>query len=135
MNGKLGTGAEDNAPSPTAITASPLPQGARLPCTSILHAHAHSSAHASGHASAPAPSQTLSPDGSGSGSGGSSSGSGSDGTDAPFFTHVSAGCEHSAAIDSRGVLYTWGHGDGGRLGHGDCVAVGQPTGAFVCLCA
>jgi alpha-tubulin suppressor-like RCC1 family protein len=34
-------------------------------------------------------------------------------------THMSAGCEHSAAIDSSGKLYTWGHGEGGRLGKGD----------------
>ena len=32
---------------------------------------------------------------------------------------ISAGCEHSAAITDSGLLYTWGHGDGGRLGHGD----------------
>ena len=32
---------------------------------------------------------------------------------------ISAGCEHSAAITDTGLLYTWGHGDGGRLGHGD----------------
>ena len=60
---------------------------------------------------------------------------------------ISAGCEHrqddilfntniivisyfhrcSAAISSDGDLYTWGHGDGGRLGHGDCVAYCVPT--------
>ncbi len=32
---------------------------------------------------------------------------------------ISAGSEHSACISEKGVLYTWGHGDGGRLGHGD----------------
>lgn len=32
---------------------------------------------------------------------------------------ISCGCEHSAAILEDGTLYTWGHGDGGRLGHGD----------------
>ncbi|RYH25810.1 hypothetical protein EON65_15255 [archaeon] len=30
----------------------------------------------------------------------------------------SAGCEHSAAITADGEVYTWGHGDGGRLGIG-----------------
>ena len=29
------------------------------------------------------------------------------------------GCEHSIAISLNGELYTWGHGDSGRLGHGD----------------
>ena len=38
--------------------------------------------------------------------------------------HIAAGCEHSAAINSEGVLFTWGHGDGGRLGHGDNNQVG-----------
>jgi alpha-tubulin suppressor-like RCC1 family protein len=32
---------------------------------------------------------------------------------------ISAGSEHSAAISDTGTVYTWGHGDGGRLGHGD----------------
>jgi alpha-tubulin suppressor-like RCC1 family protein len=44
----------------------------------------------------------------------------------PFFekhsskaVHISAGCEHSAAITADGSMFSWGHGDGGRLGHGD----------------
>jgi alpha-tubulin suppressor-like RCC1 family protein len=31
---------------------------------------------------------------------------------------ISAGCEHSAAIGVDGRVYTWGQGDGGRLGRG-----------------
>ena len=30
-----------------------------------------------------------------------------------------AGCEHTAAVDEEGGLWTWGQGDSGRLGHGD----------------
>ena len=32
--------------------------------------------------------------------------------------HVSAGYHHSAAVSSRGVLYTWGRDSEGCLGHG-----------------
>ena len=34
-------------------------------------------------------------------------------------TQVSAGDEHSACVTESGDVYTWGIGDGGRLGHGD----------------
>ena len=37
-------------------------------------------------------------------------------------SYIAAGCEHSAVIDESGRLYTFGHGDGGRLGHGDSSA-------------
>lgn len=40
---------------------------------------------------------------------------------------VAAGCEHSAAVSDNGTLYTWGHGEGGRLGHGDNVQCSIPT--------
>eukprot|EP00750_Incisomonas_marina_P023662 INCI5050.11.p1 GENE.INCI5050.11~~INCI5050.11.p1 ORF type:complete len:5548 (+),score=758.11 INCI5050.11:324-16967(+) len=34
--------------------------------------------------------------------------------------YAEGGCEHSMAIcDPGGLLFTWGQGDGGRLGHGD----------------
>jgi hypothetical protein len=39
---------------------------------------------------------------------------------------ISAGCEHSACIDSAGRLFSWGHGEGGRLGHGDNASVNVP---------
>lgn len=32
---------------------------------------------------------------------------------------LSAGCEHSAAITEDGELFTWGQGEGGRLGYGN----------------
>lgn len=40
---------------------------------------------------------------------------------------ISAGCEHSCAVSADGYVYTWGHGDGGRLGHGDNNARLVPT--------
>lgn len=40
---------------------------------------------------------------------------------------ISAGCEHSCAVSADGYVYTWGHGDGGRLGHGDNNARVLPT--------
>ena len=33
---------------------------------------------------------------------------------------IAAGSSHSAAVTSSGELYTWGFGEYGRLGHGDC---------------
>jgi len=34
---------------------------------------------------------------------------------------------HSAAVTKCGLLYTWGHGKSGRLGHGDEVTCMLPT--------
>ncbi|ETW05793.1 hypothetical protein H310_03477 [Aphanomyces invadans] len=42
---------------------------------------------------------------------------------------VKAGCEHTTAITSTGEMYTWGHSDSGRLGHGDNVT--RKTPCFV----
>lgn len=40
---------------------------------------------------------------------------------------ISAGCEHSAAISEDHQLFTWGQGDGGRLGFGTNSPVFTPT--------
>ena len=40
---------------------------------------------------------------------------------------IAAGCEHSAAITDDGSIMSWGHGDGGRLGHGDNNQCFTPT--------
>ncbi|XP_014251481.1 E3 ubiquitin-protein ligase HERC2 isoform X1 [Cimex lectularius] len=39
---------------------------------------------------------------------------------------IACGSSHSAAITSNGELYTWGLGEYGRLGHGDCVTQLKP---------
>ena len=50
---------------------------------------------------------------------------------------VAAGQNHTAAVTSGGLLFTWGHGAFGRLGHGDTgnrlvpTAVGRPAGRVV----
>lgn len=41
--------------------------------------------------------------------------------------HVAGGCEHTAALTADGEVYTWGHGDGGRLGHGNNAQCFLPT--------
>ena len=40
---------------------------------------------------------------------------------------ISAGYRHSGAVTEDGVLYTWGEGDFGRLGHGDSQSRDVPT--------
>ena len=40
---------------------------------------------------------------------------------------VSCGTEHSVAVVQDGSLYTWGQGEGGLLGHGDCKSHSKPT--------
>lgn len=40
---------------------------------------------------------------------------------------VSCGTEHSVAVVEDGSLWTWGQGEGGLLGHGDCKSHSKPT--------
>lgn len=37
------------------------------------------------------------------------------------------GYRHSAAVSEDGILYTWGEGEHGRLGHGDNLSRSEPT--------
>ena len=39
---------------------------------------------------------------------------------------VSAGCDNSLALTADGSLWSWGHGGGGKLGHGDAQRQPQP---------
>lgn len=34
-------------------------------------------------------------------------------------TQIACGSEHTIALDRNGLVYTWGNGEGGLLGHGD----------------
>jgi alpha-tubulin suppressor-like RCC1 family protein len=43
-----------------------------------------------------------------------------------MIVQAEAGCEHSAAVTSDGELLTWGHGDSGRLGHGENKSENKP---------
>lgn len=44
-----------------------------------------------------------------------------------------AGCEHTAAVTQAGDLYTWGQGDGGRLGHGPPTVTSGRAEPAACL--
>lgn len=44
-----------------------------------------------------------------------------------FIVQVAAGEAHSACVSDNGVLYTWGDGAFGRLGHGDETSLYTPT--------
>jgi len=48
---------------------------------------------------------------------------------------VSCGTMHAACITIPGVLYTWGSGDSGRLGHGDTTPRAHPTAVKLDGCA
>lgn len=39
---------------------------------------------------------------------------------------ISCGSSHSLAIDEAGKMYSWGNGQGGRLGHGQEVGENEP---------
>jgi alpha-tubulin suppressor-like RCC1 family protein len=41
--------------------------------------------------------------------------------------HLAAGCEHTAVLTADGEVFSWGHGDGGRLGHGNNSQCFTPT--------
>jgi E3 ubiquitin-protein ligase HERC2 len=41
-------------------------------------------------------------------------------------TDISCGSSHSLSIDSGGKIYSWGNGQGGRLGHGAQVGENCP---------
>ena len=47
--------------------------------------------------------------------------------DDAFVTKIAACGAHSLALDARGEVYSWGDGDGGRLGHGDDGPKLEPT--------
>lgn len=36
----------------------------------------------------------------------------------PCVPQVAAGAKHTLALTAKGEVYSWGHGDNGRLGHG-----------------
>ena len=44
-----------------------------------------------------------------------------------FVSRIAANGGHSLALDDRGRVYSWGKGDGGRLGHGDDQPKLEPT--------
>ena len=41
-------------------------------------------------------------------------------------TDISCGSSHSLAIDINGIIYSWGNGQGGRLGHNQEVGENAP---------
>ena len=43
------------------------------------------------------------------------------------WVHISAGLDHSLAIDSEGTLYTWGNNQYGQLGDGTITSRSSPT--------
>ncbi|DAZ98262.1 TPA: hypothetical protein N0F65_008947 [Lagenidium giganteum] len=43
-----------------------------------------------------------------------------------FVTQISCGATHAGLVTSNGQAYTWGSGDGGRLGHGDTTSYVNP---------
>ncbi|KAH9159076.1 hypothetical protein LEN26_002534 [Aphanomyces euteiches] len=44
-----------------------------------------------------------------------------------YIQEIKAGCEHTTAITDSGEMYTWGHSDSGRLGHGDNLTRKTPS--------
>jgi alpha-tubulin suppressor-like RCC1 family protein len=54
-----------------------------------------------------------------------------------FFTSISIGGGHCVAVTDTGLVYTWGRGRYGQLGHGDDVdkIIPQPVQVCVCVCS
>lgn len=44
-----------------------------------------------------------------------------------FIVQIRCGELHSASLSKDGVLYTWGLGSDGRLGHGNTLTYDKPT--------
>ena len=47
---------------------------------------------------------------------------------------IACGSGYSAVITSNGELYTWGQGNRGQLGHGDCLNTSKPKQVGVKPC-
>lgn len=52
--------------------------------------------------------------------------------DVSLCLEVSAGMHHSAALSASGVLFTWGRGSDGRLGHGGISHEYKPRAVKAC---
>jgi alpha-tubulin suppressor-like RCC1 family protein len=43
-----------------------------------------------------------------------------------YFKHIATGSDHCMALSKKGFVYSWGSGNGGRLGHNDTVGRREP---------
>ena len=42
-------------------------------------------------------------------------------------SQIACGYDHSISLNTNGVVYSWGDGDGGLLGHGNLFSLFNPT--------